>query len=68
MVSNLATEANDSSKSIISSWLYPCVTSLTLFLIMIPDLSNLFLNTHLALIIEWVLGLGTKVQTWFQID
>ena len=63
MDSHLAMGANDSSKYIPYSWLYPYTTSLTLFLTMILNLSSLFLNTHLESIIGWLIGLGTSIQT-----
>ncbi|KAK9724044.1 hypothetical protein RND81_05G044200 [Saponaria officinalis] len=65
MASSLATGAKVSSKSIPSCWLYPCTTSLALFLRIARKSSSLFLKTHLVPITLRFGGLGTSCQTLF---
>ena len=59
--SNLATGAKVSLKSTISICVYPCATSLALFLVIVPNSSDLFLNIHLVTITFTLLGIGTSV-------
>jgi len=51
-----------------SCWLYPCATSLALFLITSPISFCLFLNTHLVQIMFLCSGLGTRSHTSFLLN
>ena len=63
--SSLAARANDSSKSMPSTWVYPWATNLDLFWTTSPSSSVLFLKIHLVPITCVSLGLGSNSYTSF---